>query len=333
MGVATTMYTTLGGIRAVIWNDVIQFTIVMSGIFTTCILTINTVDGGLPAVMRIGNEFNKWRLFDFSFDITSDHTFWAMFVGGVIMAVATMGTDQAVLQRYFTAKSEQECSRSVKVFSFLLIPYNAILLLIGVFLFAFYHQNPELAKNLPQSDAVLGHFAVNHLPRFVGTLLIGAVFAASMGVMSAGINSLSTCTVVDFYQRLWKGNESDEHYVRAGRYCTVLWGVLTTFGALYADRLGQLALAFGKIQGFVGGVMLGVFLLGIFFRRANASGALIGSAIAMAIVTYVAFWTNVSFFWYGAIGSSLTLVVGYLGSLLGSQPSVPENLFFQRTRS
>ena len=333
MGVFTTIYTTLGGIRAVIWTDVIQFSIVALGILTTFILTINTVEGGLPAISQIGSEFGKWRLFDFSFDITSDHSFWAMFVGGIILAVATMGTDQAILQRYFTAQSERECSRSLKFFSVLLIPYNCLLILIGVFLFAFYHQNPDLARDLPQSDAVLGHFAVHQLPRFMGTLLIGAIFAASMGAMSAGINSLATCTVVDFYQRLLKPNEPDPHYVRAGRFCTVLWGVLTTLGALYADRLGQLALAFGKIQGFVGGVMLGIFLLGIFFRRANASGALAGTLVAMTIVTYVAFWTDISFFWYGAIGSSLTILVGYLWSMTGPHPSgVPETLFFQGTR-
>ena len=72
-----------------------------------------------------------------------------MFVGGIILAVATMGTDQAVLQRYFTAKSERECSLSLKFFSVLLIPYNCLLILIGVFLFAFYHQNPDLARTFP----------------------------------------------------------------------------------------------------------------------------------------------------------------------------------------
>ena len=270
------------------------------------------MEGGLPAISQIGSEFGKWRLFDFSFDITSDHSFWAMFVGGIILAVATMGTDQAILQRYFTAQSERECSRSLKFFSVLLIPYNCLLILIGVFLFAFYHQNPDLARDLPQSDAVLGHFAVHQLPRFMGTLLIGAIFAASMGAMSAGINSLATCTVVDFYQRLLKPNEPDPHSVRAGRFCTVLWGV--------ADHPWAPCMRTGwvnwrwrseRFKGSSAGVMLGIFLLGIFFRRANASGALAGTLVAMTIVTYVAFWTDISFFWYGAIGSS----AHYLGRI------------------
>jgi len=331
MGVTTTIYTTLGGIRAVIWTDVIQFCIVLTGVVLTFFLTIRRVDGGLAAILQIGTDYEKWRIWDFSLDLTSTSSFWAMFVGGCILALATIGTDQAVLQRYFTAKSERECARSLKAFSVILIPYNSILLLIGVFLFAFYHQNPALAKGIPSADAVLGYFAVNELPQFVATLLIASVFAASMGVMSAGINSLSTCTVIDFYQRMLNQDSSEAHYVKIGRIFTMMWGALATVGALYAGHLGSLALAFGKIQGFVGGVMLGVFLLGMLFRRPTARGALIGSMVGLTVVSYLAFYTPISFFWYGAVGCFITMAVGYATSIIGQKPAhLPDDLFLRR---
>jgi sodium-coupled monocarboxylate transporter 8/12 len=255
-----------------------------------------------------------------------------MFVGGTVLALATIGTDQAVLQRYFTSKSEQECRRSLKAYSIILIPYNFALVFLGVFLFAFYHQHPALAKGMPSADSVLAYFAVHQLPRLLATLLTASIFAASMGVMSAGINSLSTCSVVDFYRRVWKRDASDAELVRGGRIFTVLWGAFTTVGALYAGRLGNLALAFGKIQGFVGGVMLGIFLLGIFSRRANAVGAIVGSVVGMSCVCYLAFGTDISFFWYGCISCLVTIVVGYtISSVSGKPVGVPEYLFFGGT--
>lgn len=333
MGIVVTLYTTMGGIRAVIWTDVMQFCIVVTGIIFTFFFTISRVNGGLAAISQIGAQYGKWRLWDFSLNPASSTTFWAMFVGGTFLALATTGTDQAVLQRYFTAKSEQECRRSLMAYSIILIPFNCALLFIGVFLFAFYHQHPELIKGLPGADSVLAYFVVHQLPRLLGTLLTASIFAASMGVMSAGINSLSTCSVVDFYRRIWRREASDAEYVRAGRIFTVLWGSTATIGALYAGRLGTLSLAFGKIQGFVGGVMLGIFLLGIFSHRANAVGAVVGSVIGMFCVSYFAFWTDVSFFWYGCISCFVTVVAGYIASSFSGKPmSVPDHLFFDGTR-
>jgi sodium-coupled monocarboxylate transporter 8/12 len=331
MGIIATFYTTLGGIRAVIWTDVMQFSIVVAGIIAAFVLTINRIHGGLATILQVGSQYGKWHVFDFSFDYRSDTSFWALFLGGIVLALATVGTDQAVLQRYFTAKSEKECARSLKVYSVILIPFNFALVLLGVFFFVFYQQHPVLRAGLPSSDSVLAYFAVNQLPHLLATLLTASIFAASMGVMSAGINSLSTCSVMDFYSRIVKKEFSESELVRAGRLFTLGWGALATVGALYADRLGALALAFAKIQGFVGGVMLGIFLLAFFFRRAGALGTIVGSAAGMAFVFYLAFRTDVSFFWYGSISCLITIVIGYVASLfLGKPADLPEYLFWRK---
>jgi len=332
MGFVTTIYTTLGGIRAVIWTDVVQFGVIMAAIGGTFYLSIGHVTGGLHEVWRLGTEAGKWHLFDFSLDPASSVSFWAMFVGGTTLAVATMGTDQAVLQRFFAARSERECARSLRAYSVMILPFQIALLLIGVCLFAYYSQHPAAKPANVSSDAILGFFAVQQLPRFITVLLIGAVLAASMGVMSAGINSMSTCSIVDFYKRIWRPGRPDISYVRAGRSSTVVWGLLTTIGALYASKLGLLGLAFAKVQGFVGGVMLGIFLLGIFFRRANGIGALWGSLAGMLVVSLVAFFTPLSFFWYGLVGGGVTIAVGcVVSALFKRQEAVPEFLLFQRS--
>jgi SSS family transporter len=122
MGGFATLYTALGGIRAVIWTDVIQFTIVAIGICLTFFTAVYSVNGGLSEVWQVGREYGKWRVWDFSLNPTSTTSFWPVFVGGCFLALATLGTDQAVLQRYFSAKSEREAGRSLKAYSFILIP-------------------------------------------------------------------------------------------------------------------------------------------------------------------------------------------------------------------
>ena len=103
-----------------------------------------------------------------------------------------------------------------------------------------------------------------------------AIFAASMAVMSAGINSLTTATTVDFYQRVYRKNETPEHYARAGRVGTLGWGGVVTFLALFAHLAGDLAVAYTRISSLLSGPMLGIFLLGTLTRRATSTGSIVG---------------------------------------------------------
>jgi sodium-coupled monocarboxylate transporter 8/12 len=155
------------------------------------------------------------------------------------------------------------------------------------------------------------------LPVGISGLIIAAIFAASMAVMSAGINSLTTATIVDFYQRMLRPGRSPEHYAMAGRVGTALWGTAATLLALHAGRLGALALAYNKVSSYLSGPLLGIFLLATLTRRANSAGVLMGAAAGSVVVAYVAMTTEWSFFWYGPIGVVVTFATGYSASLLG----------------
>jgi solute:Na+ symporter, SSS family len=112
--------------------------------------------------------------------------------------------------------------------------------LLGILLFVVYEQNPQLKSSLQNADAVVPHFAARTLPHgFVG-LVVASIFAGSMSTVSASLNSLATSSAMDFYKRLIQKQGSDAHYTRASRWLTLLWGILATLGALYADRLGAL---------------------------------------------------------------------------------------------
>jgi SSS family transporter len=320
MGFFTTFYTTLGGIRAVIWTDVIQFFTVTTGIALIFLTAISQVPGGPVAAFDVAKAAGRLELADFRFDMNEFTTVWGCLLGGMVLCMAPLTTDQAILQRLFTTKSTEDCKSSVKLQAFLLMPILSTLYLTGTVLFAFYYFHPERLTGLTKPDAIVPFFAVRELPSGVSGLVIAAIFAASMAVMSAGINSLTTATTVDFYQRVFRPNESPEHYATAGRIGTMIWGVVVTFGALLAERAGDLVNAYNRLSAIVSGPMLGIFLLGALTKRTTALGCMIGALCGMVAIASAIAFTKWSFFWQGPIGVIATFTGGYVSSLFLPAP-------------
>lgn len=326
MGLFTTAYTTLGGIQAVIWTDVIQFSAVMSGIFVVCWKALRGIHGGIAAAAQIAEAGGRLRLFNFSTQPTELTSIWACVIGGAVLCMAPMTTDQAVLQRLLTTRSEKDCRQSVLLRSILLVPVSLLLYFTGTLLYAFYTQHPDHLRNLGVVDAVMPLFAVRELAQGLSGLVIAAILAASMGVMSASINSLTTATTVDFYQRLFRKHESSQHYAFVGRIGTLGWGFVVTGLALFADRLGQLAVAYDRVASVLVGPMLGIFLLAALTLRTTSAGSLLGAAIALVTVVTVMLRLNWGFFYLGPLGVAVTCVAGYLASLPMARPAAEQTL-------
>jgi SSS family transporter len=312
MGLCTTAYTTLGGMRAVIWTDVIQFSVLLAGLGSVVWLSVSHVPGGLHTVLSTAQQAGRLQLFNFSADLTKLTTFWAAGIGGAFMALSTLGTDQAYLQRYFTTKSLKEGRRSILLDALIIVPVSLVLYSVGPVLFTFYKFHPERLSGLPNIDAILPFFVMRELEGWFSGLVIASIFAASMAVMSAGINALTTATTVDFYKRLLHPQASDSETVLAGRIGTIAWGGAATVAALFANRLGPIINAFNMINSFLGGPILGVFLLGMLTKRTRG-GAAIAGALAGAVCNILLAWrTSVSFFYYAIVGTVATFCIGCL---------------------
>ena len=325
MGLFTTVYTTLGGMKAVIWTDVIQFFTVTIGVSVIFYTALNSIDGGVAVAYKTALEAGRLKFLNFSTDPSELTSLWACLFGGAVLCMAPLTTDQAILQRMFTTKSAQDCRQSILLQSAIVIPVAFLLYSSGAALYAFYHFHPERLAGLVNDDALLPMFAMRELPAGVSGLIIAAIFAASMAVMSAGINSLTTASTVDFYQRVFRPAETPEHYAKFGRWGTVGWGALVTFLALFAGRLGALALAYNRVSSIISGPLLGIFLLATLTRRTTASGALAGAVTGMAAVWTVSSNTNWSFFWFGPVGVIATVAAGYAASLFMAPPP-PEKI-------
>lgn len=320
LGLFTTFYTTLGGIKAVIWTDVIQFVTVTTGILLIFFTAVSRVPGGMATAFEVAKQNGKLSLVNLSTDPSQLTSIWACLLGGSVLALAPLATDQAVLQRLLTTRSQKDCQQSVIVQAVVVVPITLLLYLSGVALYSFYHTRPEGLGGLGNLDGIVPWFVMRELPRGIAGLVLACIFAASMAVMSAGINSLTTATTVDFYQRLFRPEASSEHYAVVGRVGTVVWGCVATGLALLTERAGDLMIAYTRISSVISGPMLGVFLLGMLSRRANTPGVLLGAFAGVVAVIATTLLTTWSWLYHGPVGAAVTLAVGSGASLISPPP-------------
>jgi sodium-coupled monocarboxylate transporter 8/12 len=238
-----------------------------------------------------------------------------------------MATDQVSVQRYMTATNIKEARRSLWFKLCLLIPVFLVFYGTGLVIFAFYHAkgvDPLASGLISKSDQILPYFVINELPMGLPGLLIAAIFGATMSATSSGINALTTATLVDFHQRFWLNSSNAENVkLSLARWLTLFYGGLVILLAFVVGRLGTLLEVSNTFIGMVGGPLLGIFFLGILFKRANTPGAVIGWIAGVIALVPVCFfkqtealeWAKTSFLWYGVIGCVVTVVVGLLASL------------------
>jgi SSS family transporter len=315
-GAATTLYTVFGGIEAVLWTDVMQFFVLVGGMFVILGAVLLPFHGNFAQIWHIASAGGHTRLMSFNFDFTTTVTIWALFIGNLVMNMSAYGSDQVIVQRYFTAGSKKAMTRAVMLNGFLTVPLVLILNIIGLGFVAYYKSRPELRASLANPDQVLPHFVMHVLPAPLPGLVIAGILAATMSTLSSGLNSLCTVTMVDFYRRFVPqrdGNQAQD--VRTARWFTLGWGLLITFSAMFMGRLGQIIEGSMKALGFLSGPLLGMFLLGILSRRPNSFGVLIGAACGTIAAAYAAH-TNISWLWYGPVGCLATVLIGYPASLL-----------------
>ncbi len=161
-------------------------------------------------------------------------------------------------------------------------------------------------------------YIIDFIPTGLLGLLIAVIFAAAMSSLDSEITALSSATVMDFYRRFFRPEESDAHYLRMSRFATLFWGLFAFCVALYAGQLGSLIEAVNQIGSFFYGSLLGVFLLAFFVPRSNCTGATVGLLLGMASVFLVSITTDISWLYYNVVGAGVVVLVG---TLLGRDPS------------
>ncbi len=301
VSVVTVVYTYLGGMRAVVWTDVIQFSVYILGACAALLVLVGMLDGGWTGLIEQANAAGKLRLFDFRLDLASPFTFWAGLFGGAVLNTATHGVDQLMVQRYLAAGSQSEARRALVTSGFVVLAQFALFLFIGVSLWVFYQtHHPKVSLGY---DEVFTYFIVNHLPTGMRGLLVAAIFSAAMGTLAGSLNSAAATIVNDVVRPFWpQGSERGLLY--ASRGAVIAWGVVLSGVAVCAQGLDEnvvlLALA---IASFVSGILLGLFLLGLFTRDVGQAAALAGVLAGALAVTYARFQTTLAWPYFASIGA------------------------------
>jgi SSS family transporter len=320
MGLVTIGYTALGGMRAVIWTDFVQLIVKVGGLVFAFIFILYKLDGGFGQFMDMAQAGDKMHMLDWSFDLTKA-TVWGFVFLVLMETVLTFPKDQILMQRVFTTKSDKEAGRSVWLFAAIIIPGAGLFYLIGTGLWVFYQAHPERMNPLLSVDATFPLFIAAELPAGITGLIIAGIFAASMATCSSIINSVATMVSVDFYEKLAK-NPTQKTSIRLAEWVTAIAGLSGIGLALLLSRYSissYLDVAL-ELFGLLGGGFGGAYTLGMFTRRANWQGVLIGM-FASIVLTFAAWSINlVHPFIYLAIAILFSIVFGYIGSLFFPAP-------------
>jgi SSS family solute:Na+ symporter len=309
----TVLYTFEGGMKAVIWTDVAQFLLYLTGSLITFGALLHRIPGGWAEVARISAlNGNKLQVLDFTWNLAAKYTFWSGVIGGAFLTMASHGTDQTIVQRLLAARSQKDGQKALLASGFIVLFQFALFLLVGVLLFVFAQHAPLLGP-ADRTDSILPAFLVREMPTGLAGILLASILAIAMSNASGSLNSLAASSVVDF-ARL-RGRENDPAaFLRLSRRMTLVWGsVLIVFGLLPWTHLLEAGLTVASLPF---GSLLGLFFLGTFDSRATATGSLIGMFGGLAAVLLVLGYTHIAFTWYVLIGSCVTFAFGALLSRL-----------------
>lgn len=317
----TLIYTFEGGMAAVIWTDVVQLIIYVSGTVVGLFTLMHLVPGGWPAVHTAAASAGKLQVFDFAFSLFKTYTFWAGLIGGMFLTTATHGTDQLLVQRLLAARNQRDSQTALLSSGLVILAQFTLFLLVGAGLWVFYRAYPP-AAHFGSLDRVFPTFIVDHMPHGISGLLIAAILAAAMSNLSAALNSLSSTTMMDFYLR-FRPQTSERARLALSRGATIVWGVVL-FGLALLSRRSRAVLETGlSIASVAYGGLLGVFLLGLLTKRATQTGAIAGMLCGLAVNIYIWEWTHIAWTWYVTIGACTTFSVGYLVSRLAGKDRAP----------
>ncbi len=332
LGAITLLYDVLGGIRGVIYSDVIQLTVLAVVLLMILFLLIGEAGGvpemfhGLPEERLVALDFSHHGLGD-----GQTFSFWPMLFGGFFLYVSYYGCDQSQMQRTLCANSLQEGQKALMLNGLLRFPLVLIYCLVGVGIGSYALQNPAFIASLPLNgeqpnyNLVVPQYILQNLPIGLVGLALVALFAAAMSSLDSVLNSLSASTMEDFVRRFHTGNtwsESQELWI--SRLITLVWGIVAIgFSFFVGDIATSVLEAINKIGSLINGPVLGVFLLGLLTRRANGLGATLGliSGFLFNLACWI-YWPSLSWLWWNVFGLLVCLVVGYTASYIGSSASV-----------
>lgn len=333
LGLLTVLYTYKGGMRAVVWTELLQAGIYLLGGGAALVLLGRFTAGGWSGILAASGAAGKLRAVNFTFTWSDPHTVWAGLLGGSFLAMASHGADQLIVQRLLSARSLRDAQRAIVGSGIVVFAQFTLFLTVGLGLWSAY-----AGRTFASTDEVFPTFILEQMPHGLLGLVVAAVVAATMSTHSGAINSLAATTTHDIYLPLTGRGADDPETFRAGKRFALLWGVVLTVGALlFPEGRTPVVVIALSIASFTYGALLGGFFLGIFVPRARQRDAILGMSVGLTAMALVVFarligtaipplapvlhpFEFVAWPWYVLIGSTVTVSTGILSSFLMQPP-------------
>jgi SSS family solute:Na+ symporter len=329
LGMITIFYTYVGGLKAVIWTDVVQGFVLWSGIAVTIGFLLFGPHSKAGAMMHLIATHHKTGLGSFAFDL-SKPTFWTLALYGLFFYLQKYTADQTVVQRYLAAKNDRTALRGIAMGASLCLPAWAAFMLIGSLLWAFYQLSGlALPAAVTRADQVFPYYMVTQMPAGVGGIFLAALFGAAMSMLASDLNCLGLIVVEDFYSHFFP-DRSDAQRLRFGKASIAVCGALAITVALRLSKTHGSALSlYYTATAIVAGGLAGLFLLAFLSRRAGRAAAILGIAVNLIFTAYATLTVNggkilnlhgYNYPWdeytIGAVGNCLLLGAGLLFALV-----------------
>lgn len=331
IGAVGIFYTTLGGMKAVVWTDFLQFGMLAFGIGFVFYKLAVGVDGGIAEVFRYAFENNRGfeaqKSADFfSFDPHERYTLWLMLISLIAINTFNYGADQMTIQRLLSTKSYKHARNATIINVMISTPMIMVFWVIGLGLFYFYSHN-RLPEGVHPNE-VFSYFMVNELPAPVPGILMAALLAAVMSTLDSGINSLSAVFVNDIYKSTIRPAASSKDELRVSKIFTIIWGVtFVVFGLVISNLNESVTTSILEVAGIWGalfGIAAGTFMLGVINKRTHSGVIYISSIISLAALVIIAYFfyyrcepeDRISFNIIGSLPFMTMLLVGFPLSLV-----------------
>ena len=328
MGLVTLIYTWFGGLKEVVWADVVQLIVYVAGGIVALVIAWNLA-GGAGHSLALSAAAAKLRTFDFHLGFTETYTFLGGLVGGALLSAASHGTDHLIVQRLLATRSLRSAQQALVGSGVVVILQFLLFLLVGSAIWA-----AGLAPAGMPADNIFPQFIIDHLPSGLAGLVVAGILAAAMSTISSSINALASSVTHDLYAGM-TGRTDPAHLLRVGRAFSVGWGLALVGAALFFYYFASgsdtpvvvLALSIASITY---GALLGTYVLGGRWPRATGTDVIRAVAVTVVVMLFVVFakrlagieglgWLapagRLAWPWYVPLGTAIAVGTGVLSSM------------------
>lgn len=321
IAIVSLIYTYTGGVKGVIWADVVQMSIYIGGALIALYLLLMQA----PSSVVLGDKLEVFN-FDFSGSLLAffrePYTFIGAFVGGTFLSLASHGTDQLIVQKLLSTRTLRDSQKAIVASAIMVMLQFILFMAVGMLLYKFFKAIPvsDPAAPFHRPDEIFPYYIIHSLPVGIKGIIVAGLFAAGMSTLAGSMSSMSSSVMFDLYKPLAKKTITAEKELKISRLITITAGLILIFVAFFfitiSHSVVEVALAIASIT--YGG-LLGVFLLGLFFKKVSEKGALVGFSAGIVAMLSVSLppiilgqapylhWT-----WFVFLGTLVTLAVGNL---------------------